>query len=207
MCWSEGGRCSPGITDTSTSKMGSNVDNTSIPHQYVPASSSLRLSKVTVKVRLAGWSLMDTQPPLTSLADSLVSTVFHKHRDVHQNLLSSMNSSWYRHSMFRDPPMMPVTLLGPLSKKQPGKHNQLLVQRGRAGNTKDVGPARGPWGWRRWRQEAKVSSDPGKAEEGQVPSSQRRGCLQRREGPSLERTVCVFMGGVKRSSLIVTVEV
>ena len=108
-----------------------------------------------------------------------------------------MNSSWYLHSTLRDSPTMPVTLLGPLRDKQPGKHNQLLVQGRRAGNTKDVGPARGPWGWKRWRQEANVSSDPGKAEEGHVPSSKRRGCLRRREGPRLERTVCVFLGGAK----------
>ena len=85
------------ITDTSTSKMGSNVDNTLIPHQYVPASSSLRFSKVTVKVRLAGWSLMDTRPLLTSLSDSVVSTILHDntHGGLHQYLVLFMNSSWY----------------------------------------------------------------------------------------------------------------
>ena len=117
------------ITDTSTSKMGSNVDNTLIPHQYVPASSSLRFSKVTVKVRLAGWSLMDTWPCVTSVFDSVVATIFgdNKHEFLHQYLLLFLNFSWYRHSTLRDLPTMPVTLRGPLRDKQPGKHNRVWL--------------------------------------------------------------------------------
>ena len=88
---------SPGITDTSTSKVGSIVNSTSIPHQYVPASSSLRLSKVTVKVRFAGWSLMDMRSFLTSFSDSVVFTNFHSntHGGLHQYLELFMNTSLY----------------------------------------------------------------------------------------------------------------
>ena len=120
---------SPGVTDTSTSKVGSNLYDTSIPHRYVPASSSLRLSKVTVKVRFAGWSLMDTWPCVTSVFDSVVATIFgdNKHEFLHQYLLLFLNFSWYRHSTLRDPPTMPLTLWGPLRDKQPGKHNRVQL--------------------------------------------------------------------------------
>lgn len=120
---------SPGDTDTTTWTVGSSENGTVIPHTYVPAWSSLRLSKVTVKVRFAGWSLMDTWPRITSLSGSLVSTVFHgnKHGALHQYLLLSLYFSAYRHSTLKDPPTTPVTLLGPLRDKQPGKHNRVWL--------------------------------------------------------------------------------
>ena len=136
---------SPGVTDTSTFKVGSSESGISIPHPYVPASSSLRLSKVTVKVRFAGQSLMDTRSLLTSLADPPVSTVFHKQGNLHQNFLFCLNSSWYRHSTLRDPPTMPVTLLGPLRDKQPGKHNRVqLHQMGLGQDALEVSPKSSP---------------------------------------------------------------
>ena len=120
---------SPGVTATSTLKVGSNESGTSIPHWYFPASSSLRLSKVTVKVRFSGRSLMDVRPLLTSLTDSVVSIIFHNntHGNLHQYLELLMNSFRYRHSTLSDPPTVPVTLLGPLRDKQPGKHNRVQL--------------------------------------------------------------------------------
>ena len=120
---------------------------TLIPHSYVPASSSLRLFKVTVKVRFAGWSLMDTRPLVTSLCDSVVSTIFgdNKQKGLHQYLLLLMNFFWYRHSTLRDLPTMPVTLLGPLRDKQPGRHNRVqLHQVGLVQDTLGVTPKSSP---------------------------------------------------------------
>ncbi|VCW70076.1 unnamed protein product, partial [Gulo gulo] len=78
----------PGVTDNTTWKVRSNkypgFPDVSIPHQYVPASSSVRFSKVTVKVRFAGWSLMDTRSFLTSMSASLVTTISPKHGVLHQ---------------------------------------------------------------------------------------------------------------------------
>ena len=137
-----GVRGSPGNTTTSTSWVGSTENCAVIPQQYVPASSSVSLSKVTVKVRLAGSSLMDTRPLLTSLADSVVSTMcFHerKHGDLSQYFLSSMYSSSYRHCTLRDPPSMPVTVEGPLRDKQPGRHSESSSSPGGSGSGE-------PWG-------------------------------------------------------------
>ena len=120
---------SPGVTDTTMWTAGSSKyppnHDVSIPHRYIPASSSVRFSKVTVKVRLAGWSLMDTWPFLTSLFDLLVSTVFQKHGLLHQYLECSLNCSSYEHCTLRDPPTVPVTEVGPLIEEQPGKHSQV----------------------------------------------------------------------------------
>ena len=142
---------SPGTTATSTWKVGSRKipsnHDVSIPHRYVPASSFLRLSKVTVKVRFAGWSLMDTRPRVTSVFDSVVSTIFrdNKHECLHQYLLLFLNFSWYRHFTLRDPPTMPVTLLGPLRDKQPGIHNRVqLHQVGLGQDTLRVTPKSSP---------------------------------------------------------------
>ena len=138
---------SPGITDTSISKMGSILNGTLIPHRYGPASSSLRFSKVTVKVRFAGWSLMDMRSLVTSLSDFVVSAIFHNntHGGLHQYLELFMNSSRYRHSTLRDPPTMPLTLRGPLREKQPGKHKRVqLHQVGLGQDTLGVTPKSSP---------------------------------------------------------------
>ena len=97
----------------------------SIPHRYVPASSSVRFSKVTMKVRFAGWSLMDTRPFLTSLLDCLVSTVFQKHGFLHQYLKCVLNCSSYEHCTIRELPKVPVMEVGPLIEEQPGKHSRV----------------------------------------------------------------------------------
>ena len=118
---------SPGLRDTTMRNTGSRSDGVSIPHQYVPASLSVRFSKVTVKVRSARWSLMDTWPFLTSLSAALVSTIFHTHRFLHQYLAFSLNLSSYRHCTLRDPPTVPAAELGPLRDEQPGRHSQVWV--------------------------------------------------------------------------------
>lgn len=86
---------------------------------------------------------MDTRSFLTSLSDSVVSTIFHNntHGGLHQYLELFMNSFLYRHSTLRDPPTMPVTLRGPLREKQPGKHNRVrLHQVGLGQDTLGVTP-------------------------------------------------------------------
>ena len=111
-----------------------------------------------MKVRLAGWSLMDTRPLLTFLSDSLVSTIFHgdTHGCLHQYLMLSTNASWYRHSTLRDPPTMPVTLWGPLRDKQPGKHKHQIHQVSLGLGSPGCGSLEGPWGL----EEAKAGGRP-----------------------------------------------
>lgn len=52
---------------------------------------------VTVKVRSAGWSLMDTRLLRPALSDPVVSTIFHgdKHEFLHQYLLFFAKFSAY----------------------------------------------------------------------------------------------------------------
>lgn len=112
-----------------------------IPHLYFPASFAERFFKVTVKVRLPGWSRMDTRPLLTSLLEALSVTVSEnsgKHGCLHQYLLKASYSFLYRHGTLRDPPTVPVTLLGPLRDKEPGKHNPSCLP------LEEPGPE-GPW--------------------------------------------------------------
>ena len=150
---------------------------------------------------------MDTWPLLTSLSDSLVSTIFHKHGGVHQNLLSSLNPSWYQHSTLRDPPMMPVTLLGPLRDKQPGKHSQLLIGGGPGlGTPRMWVPQRvcriGEGGGRRQtfpQTQVRLRKD-------KYPPYRGEGVYGEGKGPGWKE-LCVSMGGAKRSSLTVNVEV
>ena len=87
---------------------------------------------------------------------------------------------------------MPVTLLGPLRDKQPGKHNRVrLHQVGLGQKSPGCRSLKGPWGLAEAKVEREPSSDPGEENGEELPPHRGEGVLGDRRAQDGKTSVCV----------------